>query len=78
MSVCRSCGAPIEWLKTKAGKFIPCDQPALKWDDCKEGDKLIGETGEIVTHDGRPRNTHQRFYISHFATCPDADKHRRS
>lgn len=77
-STCRSCGAPIKWIKTKAGKFIPCDDEPLKWEDLKSGDRVVGETGEVVQHDGSQRNTHQRFYFSHFATCPDADKFRRS
>lgn len=25
--VCRSCGAPITWLRTKAGKQMPVDDP---------------------------------------------------
>lgn len=45
-SKCRSCGAEIYWVKTKAGKSMPIERTA---------------SGDM---------------ISHFATCPNASKHR--
>ena len=53
---CRSCSAPIIWLKTKNFKKIPVDY------DSVEGMEMMFEPGK---------------HVSHFATCPNASKHRR-
>ena len=58
---CRSCRAPIRWVKTPAGKAAPLDaQPEKRY--VISGD---GKQGKIVD-----------TYVSHFATCPDAKQHR--
>ena len=65
---CRSCGAPIEWARTTNGKALPLD---------------VGEfdAGNIDLEDGLalyvlplPGVARRR---SHFASCPNADAHRR-
>lgn len=55
-SKCRSCGAPIVWFKTSAGKKIPVDAATVEPED---------QQLQLPRH------------VSHFATCPDADKFRR-
>jgi hypothetical protein len=55
---CRSCGAPIVWFRTKAGKRMPVDAATTKPTDAEH--QL-----DLTRH------------ISHFATCPNADSHRR-
>lgn len=69
--VCRSCGKPIIWCKTKAGKNMPVDaEPSeagtvlVKGDKCevvKKTDLLPG----MVLH------------TSHFSTCPHSSQHRK-
>lgn len=71
-ATCRSCGAPIEWALTAKGRRMPVDlEPAA--------------AGLLLVHDGRvehadrapadwPRSPRR---TSHFATCPNARKHRR-
>jgi len=54
---CRSCGAPIVWVKTQAKKSMPVD--AHTYD---------AEDGLAFNH---------KKHVSHFATCPNADKHRK-
>ena len=69
MSKCRSCGAPIEWAVTDAGKMIPLDA-----DPVPEGN-LVVEAGK-----SRARTVDDPgvvFWRTHFATCPNADEHRR-
>lgn len=63
MSECKSCGAPIVWALTEAGKKVPLDVKSEKRFILK--DKV---SVEVIL-----RNT----YVSHFATCPNADKHRK-
>ena len=56
---CRSCQAPIVWMKTKLGKSMPVDATESKFES---GDKEYDPTR----------------HVSHFATCPNAAKHRKS
>lgn len=68
---CRTCEAPIIWATTKSGVSMPLDeQPTPK------GNMVIvaGKTWHANEAD---RRLHRSLYTSHFATCPDADEHRR-
>lgn len=74
MANCRSCGAEIIWARTVAGRLIPLDaEPA-------ERPKGIFRLEEALL-DGGPQiaisAASDPVYISHFATCPHADEHRR-
>jgi hypothetical protein len=67
VSACRSCGASITWHPTPAGNLMPVDAEPV------EGGNLVVVNGVALTAgmlDEGPR------YVSHFATCPDADEHR--
>lgn len=76
MSACRSCGAPIIWARTPSGRTIPIDrQPTddgnvrVTYDGHKAHAQVVGKP-DLFTAD-EPRHT------SHFATCPNADQHRK-
>ncbi len=62
---CRSCGQSIVWMKTEAGKNIPVDPESLDAEDLE-----ADATGTAPLFDAKR-------HISHFATCPDADTHRK-
>lgn len=78
MATCRSCGAEILWAKTTAGKNIPLDVESRP-----DGNvvlsrgvggflaRVLGSGPEADSLAGEPH------YVSHFATCKDADQHRR-
>lgn len=84
MSLCRSCRAPIVWALTENGRRIPLDR------DPYEGGSPSGlfSVREVVvegsgrrsllaiaaTPDAFPGET---LYRSHFATCPNAEQHRK-
>ena len=68
MSRCKSCQAPITWAVTEGGKKIPLDAASKERRACVIGEEPDGSPGVAI------RDT----YLSHFATCPDAAKHRRS
>lgn len=78
MANCRSCGAAIVFVESKAGKHIPCDPEVVTADECDVGDKLVTEYGEVIRVTGN-RDDDFGLYgrISHFATCPNASEHRR-
>ena len=62
MANCRSCGAEIIWVKMESGKAMPLDKKEIVlFRPVREGIAPIQVKG------------HQ----SHFATCPNADKHRK-
>lgn len=83
MPKCSTCGGEINWIKTQAGKSMPVDpNPVAIVAGAPKPDT------SIVTHDGRVvRGTRASQatgsgpyvlgFISHFATCPGANQHRR-
>ena len=69
-STCRSCKKPIKWVKTVAGKSMPIDAaPSLTGTLVLEGDHV---------HTQRPEDRTGLRYVSHFATCPSSETHRKS
>ena len=75
MSRCRSCGAPIIWAVTKSGRSMPLDEatdPAGNVLLLENGNCLVpAPEDDVWEAAGGTRHT------SHFATCPNADQHRR-
>lgn len=84
MSKCRSCGADIIWIKMKAtGKAMPCDSAKISYSENMHpratGNTvltLVTEHGTVVRTAFDPAGD-KIGYTSHFATCPNANKHRR-
>lgn len=82
MSKCRSCGAEIIWVKLKSGKVHPCNPGYWRYKEDGGSDRLITSDGNVVagTIVKFPEPKEMGFpkgMVSHFATCPNADKHRR-
>lgn len=74
-AICRGCGAPIVWIKTAAGKAMPCD-PALVYFKPASGgkEKIVTTRGEIVSCEIVPAaEAAGAGYRPHWATCPQAD-----
>lgn len=59
---CRSCGTPLKWIKTPAGKNMPVNITSRE-----ERIAMVGGVGVVST-----------TYVCHFVTCPDAGKFRRA
>ena len=80
MSTCRRCGAPLVWIRTTEGRWMPCDEGLTEYH--------VGSTPDfedrIVTEDGRVLQCTFDFQcrpdglgrIPHWATCPFADDFR--
>ena len=62
MPYCKSCNAEITWIKTEGGKNHPVDAKATK------------RWVNVISLGWLLLDTHE----SHFATCPNADQHRKS
>lgn len=84
LSTCRSCEAPIVWAWTANGKRVPLDPE-------QRPDGNLEIIGDHVDEDGRSAplvrylkkgedltllGPGERF-VTHFATCPNAEEHRR-
>lgn len=63
MPECRSCQAEIVWMKTESGKNIPVN-PVPSTPD-RFSPKYTEDVFDPERHE------------SHFATCPNADRHRK-
>ena len=74
---CRSCNAPMIWVKMQSGKSNPLDAEPVENGTICINDNGIGEVlkGEDLT---LARAVKKPLYVSHFATCPNAKKHRRA
>lgn len=69
---CRSCGAPIRWVKTEAGKAMPLDaEPAVDGNICLED----GVAHYVPRHDNDSKAG--PYFKSHFATCPQRKQWRK-
>ena len=82
MSVCRckSCGAPIVFIRTDSGASIPCNAEHVPYWQVKGGSKkIVTKKGEVLSAEleGLPGMETGLGYITHFATCPDAEKFRK-
>ncbi len=68
---CHSCEAPVRWVRTASGKAMPIDPEPVDG-----GNVWLDSNG--VAHVGDEQwAPSPRRYKSHFATCPNAAKHRR-
>ena len=79
MSKCKSCGAEIKWIKTKSGRAMPVDPECHSMFRCDGSAVLITEDGEVIKGElcSFEQGANATGYFSHFATCPNADSHRR-
>lgn len=80
ITTCRACGAPIGFIKTVAGKTIPVDAVEVVYRQTPQGSqKIVTPNGEVVSGEITEDSTHATGigYISHFATCPQADFFRK-
>ena len=79
-SFCRACGAEIGFIKTVAGKTMPVNPEEVAYEQKAGGSlKIVTPNGEVLSAE-RPADPQKATgigYISHFATCPEADKFRK-
>lgn len=80
MPACKKCNAPIVWIRTPAGKSMPCNADLVEYHAGSTPDYediVINDKGEVIRctfdfqcdPDGKGR-------IPHWATCPFSDSFR--
>lgn len=77
---CRSCGQRIRFIRMKSGKSMPVNEILVNY-QLKAGGKerIVTPTGDVVACvTGVNASEADGFgYVSHFATCPEAIRHRK-
>lgn len=80
MSRCRGCGREIIWAKTDKGKNMPVDpEPAPNGTFVllRVGGELRARHYSVAMEHVSEVDRPQERYVSHWATCPDAQDFRR-
>ena len=75
---CRTCGARLLWIRTTAGKSMPCDPDPVKyWDGT--GAMLITVDGRAISCSTESKGIPAKGegFVPHWATCPTASRHKR-
>ena len=70
---CKSCGAVVRWAKTVKGNNIPLDPTSTN-----DGNMiLLNGIAYVVSANYKKEHPDESFYVTHFATCPNAKRHRK-
>ena len=72
LSICRSCGAKIYWVRTVNNAKMP-----INAEPSETGNIYFVETIAHYTRAGVVLPPGTRRWVSHHATCPQAAQHRR-
>lgn len=82
MSICRGCGAQIEWIKTTAGRNMPVDLEPVFVIEGEGCDCFVLDDGAVIVgRIARPEEERTELpvaFVPHWKTCPNAGDFRRS
>lgn len=83
-ATCKKCNAPIVWIKTPAGKWMPCDEGLVPYIQSETGkESVVTDRGDVIRCDiVKEKLPDGRFptgmaRVPHWATCPEADSFRQ-
>lgn len=77
---CKSCGQRIRFIRMKSGKSMPVNEQFVNYKlDPSGKDRIVTPSGDVVACiSGVYASEADGYgYVSHFATCPEANQHRR-
>ena len=78
-ALCKIKRAQVVWIKTPAGKAMPCDPAPVYYKAAPGGkDKIVTTRGEVVSCEIVPGGeATDAGYRPHWATCPQAGQFKR-
>ncbi len=77
-TVCRSCNRPIFWAScTSTGNPMPVDVEPVPGGNVLLYRRSNGLLRAEVLGKDVPRSPERKYRINHFATCKNADQHRK-
>ena len=76
VGTCKSCGASIRWVITTKLKKMPCDPDPIRFTPAGGPETFVTREGKVERGKRNPQGSKVGF-ISHFATCPQADRFRK-
>ncbi len=73
---CRSCNVAVLWVILASGRRMPLDATPCPG---KGNVRLLPGGAEVLSGDAltEASDAQEELYLSHFATCPNANKHRK-
>jgi len=77
---CRACGKPIIYMKTKAGKSMPCDLPLVPYWGSEDGsERVLTHSGELVRCEltGNRDDITGHGRTPHWGSCTNPDRFRK-
>jgi hypothetical protein len=79
VSTCKTCGAAIVWARTiPGGKQMPVDPEPADYGNVELYTMPSGKYLARVVKGNHQSIPGRRWHLSHFASCPDANLHRRT
>lgn len=79
-SQCRACGKPLVYMKTKAGKTMPCDAMLrMYWQSDEGSQRVLNHAGELVRCEliGTPEQASGMGRTPHWGNCTSPDQFRK-
>jgi hypothetical protein len=76
MSTCSSCSARIVWADTASGARMPVDAEPVPDGNLVLTYPTPGRALALIVDPAQTTIDDPPRYVSHFATCPNADQHR--
>ena len=78
MANCKSCGASIKFIKTRRGKYMPCDTVSILYRIDQEGkDTAVTLDGDVVKCEYVTEKYDGVGYRPHWGTCTNPAPFRK-
>ena len=80
MSICKECGAHIDWIRMRDGKTVPVDETPVFVIEGGGMETFVIDEGDVIT--GRKASAEEEnrelpvAYVPHWATCRKAGGQR--
>lgn len=77
MARCKGCNAEIVFVKTAAGKFMPCETKKRSSRDLKPGNILVTGEGDVFSVRALEPDEVIEGFEPHWPNCPARDRFKK-